>query len=343
MDLNLTLINSAWWNWFRSLVIQIGYFRRDLSFIIYCFLVAVLFILYRLVKKTKVDPVKLAVLIGAVAFFSYPFLSHDFFNYIFDARIFTFYHKNPYLFKALDFPGDPYLRFMHWTHRTYPYGPVFLPLTFIPSFLSFGKFVLNYFFFKGLFVFFYWLGVYVLNKISRKQAIVLATHPLIIVEGLISSHNDIIGLSIALVGAYWLFRNRNIPARVAFMLSAGIKYITLPFLILTKNKRSGYLSLLGLVMILGYLTFRSEIQPWYFISLFVFLPFYPGLIEKADIFLSGLLFSYYPYIFLGGWDSPIKVTIKHRIILVFFVVNLIFLAVRSFYPALFLKRSTNSR
>jgi len=37
-----------------------------------------------------------------------------------------------------------------------------------------------------------------------------------------------------------------------------------------------------------------------------------------------LLFSYYPYIRLGGWDSLEKLSLKHIIILVFFFINIIY-------------------
>jgi len=81
----------------------------------------------------RYNPLLISILIGVGLLFSYPFLSHDLFNYLFDAKIVTFYHQNPYILKALDFPSDPWLRFMHWTHRTYPYGPSFLFLTLVPS------------------------------------------------------------------------------------------------------------------------------------------------------------------------------------------------------------------
>lgn len=66
-----------------------------------------------------------------------------------------------------------------------------------------------------------------------------------------------------------------------------------------------------------------EIQPWYYLTLFVLIPFYTDLVVNWNIFLAGLMFSYYPYIRLGGWDTVEKVMIKHQIIAVFFLVNTI--------------------
>lgn len=325
IDLNLTLFNHPLWNDFRSFIIQIGYFKRELSFGIYTFLILSLFFLQYLSIKAKLDPVKLSLLIGAICLFSYPFLSHDYFNYIFDAKILTFYGKNPYLFKALDFPGDPWTRFMHWTHRIYPYGPTFLLITLIPSLLAMGKFILNYFFFKLMFVGFYLLMIYLLNKINKKWALFMAVNPLIIIEGLVSPHNDLIGLSLAIVGIYFIFKEKNFLGRLFFVISGGIKYVTLPLIVLCRSKKIlNILAFLGIAVGIFYASLKLEIQPWYFLSFFAFLPFFPKIINYSNIFIAGLLFSYYPYVYLGGWDKPEKVIIKHNIIWVFLILNVIY-------------------
>jgi len=239
----------------------------------------------------------------------------------------TFYGKNPYLYKALDFSSDPWLRFMHWTHRTYPYGPVFLLITLVPSFFSFGKFIISFFLFKITWLFFYLLAVYYLNKLNKKWAIIFTTHPLILIEGLVNAHNDLIATSLAIIGIYYLFKEKNLFARLLLLLSGGIKYITLPLIFLVRPKthpRGVVLILIGLLIILGYLTFFSEIQPWYFLVLFVFLPYFEKLVYRLNIFFLGLLLSYYPYIRLGGWDSVEKLSLKHIIILAFSIINLIY-------------------
>lgn len=338
VDLNLTLFNNNLWNSFRGFIIQIGYFNRGLSTTIFLSGVIILYCLYLLVKKLKPDPIKLALVIGLVSLIAYPFLSHDFFNYMFDAKILTFYGKNPYLFRALDFPADHWTRFMHWTHRVYPYGPTFLPITLIPSLLSGGKFILSLFFFKLTFTGFYLAAVWVINKIDKNKALIIATHPLIIVEGLITPHNDLIAMSLGLIGIYLLF-NKKVWSRAFFIVSGLIKYSTLPILLMSKkNKWRNVLAFIGILVPLFYLSFFSEIQPWYFLILFIFLPIFPNLIKKMDIFLIGLLFSYYPYIMLGGWDTKYKVDLKHQIIIYFLVANLIALGIdKAFY---FIKKTS---
>lgn len=338
VDLNLTLFNHRLWDSFRSFIIQIGYFNRGLSTTIFFAGIIILYVLYFLVKKTKSNPIKVAFIIGIVSLVAYPFLSHDFFNYMFDAKILTFYGKNPYLFKALDFPADHWTRFMHWTHRVYPYGPTFLPITLIPSFLSRGKFILSLFFFKLTFTFFYLAAVWVVNKIDKNKALIIATHPLIIIEGLITPHNDLIVMSLGLIGIYLLF-NKSLWSRALFIVSGLIKYSTLPILILSKkNKLLNILAFIGVLAPLFYLSFFSEIQPWYFLILFIFLPIFPNLIRKIEIFLMGLICSYYPYIMLGGWDTKYKVDLKHQIIIYFLIANLAALSIdKIFY---FIKKNS---
>lgn len=327
IDLNLTFINHPIWNKFRDWIIQLGYFHRDISWNIYLSLVIIGFIFYFFFIKNykKYNPLLISIVTGSNLFFSYPFLSHDLFNYLFDAKIVTFYHQNPYLLRALDFPSDPWLRFMHWTHRTYPYGPSFLLLTLIPSALSFGKFILSFFFYKGMVVGFYILTVFLLSRSNRKWAVIFATHPLILIEGLINGHNDMIALSLALISIMILQKNKLIYAKIMFMLSAGIKYTTMPLIGLTKNGRFNNIILFIQMCLLIYMGTKMEIQPWYYLILFVLIPFYAKLLIDWNIFISGLIFSYYPYIRIGGWDTVEKVTIKHQIIFVFFLLNIIYL------------------
>ena len=326
IDLNLTFFNHPLWELFREKVIYIGWFRRDISWNIYLILVVLLFFFnWFLTKKYKrFNPLAIALLVSAVLLMSYPFLSHDFFNYMFDARILTFYHKSPYIFTALDFPLDAWTRFMHWTHRTYPYGPVFLVVSLVPSFLAGNKFILNFFGFKLTFFLLYFLAVYFLNKLNRKWAVYFATHPLIIIEGLINSHNDLMGLTLSVIGGYYILKNQSVKGRILLLLSGGIKYITMPFIFLTKDKKwINLLVFISAILALLYLKVTSEFHPWYALSLFVFIPFFPDFIFKLQIFFAGLLLCYYPYIRFGKWDGQLK----DAIIFWFLVINAVYLLV----------------
>ncbi len=334
IDPNLTLLNSKIFEQLRNFFVQFGYYQRELSSSFFVLLVSLLFLLHwQLVKNYQAINLKtLLISLGTLMIVSYPWLSHDFFNYLFDAKIVTFYHENPYFLRALDFPRDPWLRFMQWTHRTYPYGPVFLILTLIPSFLSFGKFLLDFLLFKLLFFALFATSIFYLAKINKKWAIFILTNPLIIIEGLVNAHNDIVALSLALIGFYWLQKS-NLTGKVFFILSAGIKYLTLPVVFFVKQKDNLFnlFAAGGLIIVLVYLSLWQEIQPWYFLSLFILVPYYEKWIARLNLFFAGLLFSYYPYIRFGGWDKSWKVSLKHEIIIAFFAANVVYLLVNRFF------------
>ena len=273
VDPNLTLIQSDIWVGFRNSLVDLGYYHRDASWLLYLVGVVLLFVFSYFFTKNfkKFDPLRIAILVGLVSLISYPFLTHDLFNYMFDAKIVTWYHQNPYLFKALDFPQDQWLRFMHWTHRTYPYGPVFLLITLVPSFLSLGKFLLSFLLFKVTWLVFYALSVYCLKKIDKRSAILFATNPLVIIEGLINMHNDLVAVSLGIIGVYFIFKQREILGRFFILASAGIKYVTAPLILTSgRNKVFQFLAFAGVAAILIYMSLWVGIQPWYFINLFVF-------------------------------------------------------------------------
>lgn len=332
IDPNITLISHPIWTNFRNAMVQLGYYQRESSSMYFVLLVIGLGVFnYFATKEFKqINVLKLALGASLVSIISYPFLSHDFFNYLFDAKILTFYHQNPYLHKAFDFPADPWLRFMHWTIRVYPYGPTFLPITLIPSFFAFGKFMLNMWFFKTTFAAFYFLAVYFLNKIDKKIAVFFATQPLIIVEGLINSHNDLIAVSFGVIGAYYFLNNISKKSALMVALSAGIKYLTAPLLLLavpTTNKvfreRHVIISFIATLILILYISYTSEIQPWYFLNLLIFLPFYKELLMEFSFFFTGLVFAYYPFVRFGDWTAQ-TIAQKHSIIAVFFTINLVY-------------------
>ncbi len=325
VDPNMTLFSSNIWTTFRNAMVQLGYYQRELSFAIYITLIIAMFLLsvYFVVSK-KHSAIKLGLISVIILLFSYPFLSHDFFNYLFDAKILTFYHKNPYLFTPQYFVNDPDLRFMHWVHRTYPYGPSFLLFSLIPSFLSFGKFVLSFFFFKLMFSFFYLTAVYVTNKLNKTAAVYIATSPLILVEGLVNSHNDLIGLSLFMMAYYALKKRKKAAAFITAMFSIGIKYVTFVLLpLFSKNKRARFISLFLFFVSLLYIYFKLGVHPWYFLTLFALVVSFEKIIYPLYTLSFFLLLSYYPYIYFGGWDTVDKIQAKELIIgvgiVVFFV------------------------
>lgn len=329
IDPNITFFQNPLWVEFRDWAVYLGYYRRDISWNVYIALLIVLFIFhYLLVQKHKQNSALLvAIFVAGIGCISYPFLSHDLFNYLFDARILTHYGMNPYRFAALDFQGDLWTRFMHWTHRTYPYGPTFLPLTLIPSFLGWGKFSLTFALYKLMNGILYFVAVYLLNKKNKRGAMFFASHPLIVIEGLVNAHNDMVALSIGIIGIYLLEKKYSIWSRVVLLFSAGIKYVTLPLVfIVTHGKRGWYMKALfgAQISLILYLCYKMEIQPWYFLSLFVFMPYFGIHIERLSVLFFGLLMSYYPFIRFGDWTVK-TVMMKRELILIVGILQAMYL------------------
>ena len=174
IDLNLTLISYPLIHEIQKPFIYFGYYLRPLSTGVYIGLVVLYFILFGFVlwlisrKKIGIQEVgMLVVLLSGILLFSYPAFSHDIFNYMFDAKIFTYYGDNPYAMRALDYPEDPWIRFMHWTHRTYPYGPSFLPISIVLSFIGMNIFPITLVLFKALMILSYGGAVYFLYKVLK--------------------------------------------------------------------------------------------------------------------------------------------------------------------------------
>ncbi|MEI7652899.1 MAG: hypothetical protein WCJ70_01285 [bacterium] len=340
VDPNFTLVEHADWAAFREWAVQIGYLNRPFSSEVFVWLVvAITLSSWLLAWRPPKYIFLLSVLIGGVAgLLSYPALSHDLFNYIFDARILTHYGQNPYLHKALDFPLDPTVRFMHWTHRTYPYGPTYLLLSLIPSILGMGAFSLTFLLFKLSHVLLYLASVKSLLSINKKAAAIFAFSPLVIVEGLINTHNDFVAVCLCIIGINLLHHKKAMLGTIALVTSGLIKYLTLPVTIVALAPRYEsvrvlgrkyylkpvypILSLIGVSGLLLYLLTHGEIHPWYFLNLLVFLPYFTDIFLFSYPFILGLLLSYYPYVAGGEWGQGADVGVKNSIIYVGFFFNI---------------------
>ncbi|MBI2028361.1 MAG: hypothetical protein HYT07_02015 [Candidatus Levybacteria bacterium] len=332
IDLGLTLSEWSIWQAVQKFFQNIGYFQRPLSSFIFTLIILILFLFYILilwaVKKNKFTKRNAWFLIASTSIiltFSYNAFSYDLFNYIFDAKIITYYHQNPYFQKALDYPNDPMLSFMHWTHRTYPYGPVWLLLT-APLSLGIQFFLPTFFLFKTL-TSLSFLGTTffigkILNKVSPKDEILgtvfFALNPLVIVESLVSAHNDITMIFFALFALYLIIDRKYIRSFILLFISIGVKIATiflLPifvYILLKVNKKLSWqrilhLSILMMVIAIVLASYRTNFQPWYL--LFV-LPFV-ALSPRYYFVIPGLVFSlvsllqYLPFLYTGNWNEPI--------------------------------------
>lgn len=327
IDLNLTLSSNQAYQYLQNGLIQLGYFNRPLSAFIYLILLFLLSIFYFLFsyqvmhkKLNQKNIVRLIIVSFVILLFSYPAFSHDIFNYMFDARIVTKYHLNPYFYTALDFQGDLWTRFMHWTHRTYPYGPLWLFITLPLSYLGLDKFVQTLFLFKLLFGLFHLGNIYLIYKILRKTApkhtlrgvVFYAFNPLVITESLVSPHNEVVMLFFLLLTIYLGVVNKNrFQAVICLFLSGAVKFTTLVLLplFLTPIKNNNIwlkLTLCFLILPVIFQTVYREPYPWYFITI-IGIGALLGNSTNIAIVLSGLsvglLLRYTPYLYFGDYSE----------------------------------------
>lgn len=348
VDLNLTLSQWSVWQVIQTSFQHIGWFQRPLSTFYFLGLVFILFVLYflslRWIKKNAITNKQfwwVLLVISAILLFSYNAFSYDLFNYMFDARIITLHHLDPYGYKALDFPHDPWINFMRWTHRTYPYGAAWLGLTVPLSFAGMQFFLPTLFLFKSLMAASFIGSVYFIGKILGKLSprdklfgmAFFALNPLVIIESLVSAHNDIVMMFFALLGIYMLVTKKYVLALVGFLLSAYIKFINDPLpdilhqiipvgIVLTvagfwklgkKRKEINWdLIFVGGVLVMTIAVIlasqRTELQPWYALWIFPFVALLPKkkwLALPSFAISLGLLLHYVPFLYTGNWNPPI--------------------------------------
>jgi hypothetical protein len=139
-------------------------------------------------------------------------LSHDVFNYIFNAKMVLVYHANPHVQVALDFATDPLTRFMHNTHTPAPYGYGWTIFSLLPYVLGLNKFVLTWFLFRCLSVLATGWLIWVLMQlhqqlfnrpIANRDLALVIFNPLFVIELISNSHNDL-WLLVPALTAFWL-------------------------------------------------------------------------------------------------------------------------------------------
>jgi len=292
-------------------------FNRPLSRSVYLALTCLLFVLYYLVlsyKKWHKFPWKGVLLIGLILCLSYPYLSADVFKYLFTGKIIAYYHSSPYLYPPNHFEGDLWLRFMRWVHTPTPYGPAMTALA-VPYYLAgLGKFVPVLYLYKLSQLGWYALAIWCIGRLSSKNTQVrnqlyFALNPLVLIEWLVSAHNDAIMISLAILSLVLSKAGRGTLSFFSLVLSIGIKYVTvifLPLILLPQklvNKLIFPVYYLLLLLIPFLYHYSTQYQPWYVTWL---VPLSPLIGSKRLMWFTvayslGALLRYLPYISTGLW------------------------------------------
>lgn len=326
VDPNLTLTTNALYQKLQEPLRELVFDRRQLATIAFITIVFLLFTIYFLIlrllikKKFGINQLKLLIVLNVgVLVFSYPAFSYDIFNYILTAKVTFLYKENPYIVMPIEILGDPNLAFTRAANKIALYGPSWIGLTVIPHIIGLGNIVPTIFSFK-LFVAVFYLGaVWVIWKMSKNllSIALFAFNPLVVIETLVSAHNDIVMMFFALLAFYLLQKKKIIMACFSFIASILIKYATLflfpVFLyviyLTLKKKKIDWEKVYAVAAFSMFLVFatsplREEIYSWYVIWILSFAV----LVHKQKFLLSiaivlsfATLLRYTPVFYTGSY------------------------------------------
>lgn len=322
IDLSLTISRIQYLQAILFFFQRIGYYNRPFSTVIYIGILVCLYLLYIIfllcVYKGNITRKQFWITIfsvGTILCFSYPAFSYDIFNYLFQARTVLVYSKSPYQITALQFAGiDPWVSFMRWTHTTSSYSPVWITISLIPYIFGFGYLLLILWNFKILFYLSYLICVWSIEKIvtltDSKNALfaasLFALNPLILIESIVSPHNDIVMMAFCMIGWVFLIINRLPSSFFFFAFSASIKTMTIfLFPVFFVRKNIELVACICMVVALFIGVWRRELLPWYMLWVLPFIALQPKRIWLSIIsgFISlGFLLQYAPFLYYGNYS-----------------------------------------
>lgn len=327
LDPNLSLSSNPLFTYFQSPISYLVYHNRPIATTVFLAIVLSLFlcfaVFFRFGEKIFIQWKRLLLVLiasSAILIFSYPALTYDLFNYITTAKVTFTYHENPYLVMPIEIPNEPYLAFTRAANKVALYGPVWILITAIPYFFGGGNIWGTIIAFKLLNAFVYICFSYFIYKVTKniRNVIFFAFNPLIVIEILVSGHNDLSMMILALGGLYVWKKDRlsqKAGGMVLFILSWFVKGSTLVLLPLVFMKKMSWdrllltaYCLLSLVLFVV-APLREELYPWYAVWLIAVA----SLMElKKQTFIAGfsvvlsfaLELRHLPYMWMGYYEGP---------------------------------------
>ena len=358
-DRNLQLLSFSPFVTFQSFMWSMTSVTSTILFIV---LIVSLFFVYAFLIQNKEmqhnfltnKKVLLLFTISLIALtFSSNALSHDIFNYIFNAKMVLVYNVDPHVHIALEFFEDLWLRFMHNVHTPAPYFYGWTALSLIPALIGFNKFFLIWSSFKlwnaiGLGILFF-AQTKLLHHIKVKEQwkiLLFILNPLVLIESVSNSHNDVWMMAFVFISflflEFWLptIKKSKVILSLAFLLlSISIKYVTvvlLPIwlLLFMKKRGRGIIKIHNphpiffairqfpfdtavILLLIPLFSPRSQwFHPWYLIWSLSFLPFVEQ--KRLQAILIGFSFSsllrYIPWLWHGGFEYTDQIQLQQRVI-----------------------------
>jgi hypothetical protein len=287
------------------------YRHMPIAAVIYVLLLLVLFFCYHFLRfsQKKIPPWFPALVL--ILLISYPAFSYDIFNYIATAKVTFFYKENPYIVMPIEIPNEPMLAFTRASNKLALYGPTWIILTSFPHLLGMGNMLATVLSFKLFVAAFYGAFVYLIYRKTKRwdQTLFFALNPLVLIEILVSGHNDIVMMTLAIAGlllwrrAKALHKAAGLILFTSSILVKGATLVLVPLLLTTswnweRVARAGCLLMFGVFLLTP---LREELYPWYAVWWLAFAAFLPikkkSFIHSFSFWLSlGLMLRYVPWI-----------------------------------------------
>lgn len=310
--------------------------ERSAASVVYILLIVSMFICYLWALKRVKDKLlrskdvwKLIILTCIILFFSFPGLSYDIFNYVATARVTYFYKENPYIVMPIEIPNEPMLAYLQASNKVALYGPTWILATVLPYILGQGNIMVTLYSFKALVLTAYLFLSWIIWRISNKNLFSLAffaLNPVVITESLISAHNDVVMMLLALLSFEFARRNHFVWGLLLLTFSVFVKGATLvlfPIYIVVwwrsfKQKEIHWSSVwrwaaYALLVVFFLSPLREELYAWYFVWPLTFITLIPKE-EFLHVIAYGLTFGlpmrFAPFIWAGEWGRWVPLAKK---------------------------------
>jgi|GEM_PF-766311 len=240
IDPHLSFSSHPLYVWAQNIVVSLVYRQSVVAAVLYVCIIAALFAGYGMLlwgqKEKKLMSVPRWVFALVIMFvLSYPAFSYDIYNYIATAKVAFLYRENPYVVMPVEIPNEPMLSYTRAANKLALYGPAWIVLTSFPFIAGMGNIFLTVMSFKAFAAVFYAAVTFLIYRKTKdlKQALFFALNPLVLIEVLVSGHNDVVMMALGLAGLL-LWNRQDARYKVAgiilFMSSVLIKGATIVLL-----------------------------------------------------------------------------------------------------------------
>lgn len=276
--------------------------NRNMQTLLYLVILAIMTILYCLIIKRQKEIFRnirqvltYTLIISAIFLISISFTCSDVFYYLGIGRLDSIYNQNPYYITITDFvESQDKIEGFHkdtvliqgyqndWADTTVVYGPIWTAVCKFVAALSLGNVDLGIFIFRTVNILIHILNCYLIYKISNKKifSVIYGLNPFMLIEGIMSIHNDIFVVCFILFALYFLTKQKKLKTSLIFLvMSAAVKYfaiLLLPLFIIYHFREEKVLKRFG-----------RCIQYGLFFALILIIP-YLFYIRDLDVF-AGIL------------------------------------------------------